>query len=62
VVFGVEAACMAVFAATLISSAFWLFSKNEECAPKWKYIMSILGNGAAIAMMLMLELVNIWGI
>ena len=62
VVFGVEAACMAVFAATLISSAFWLFSKNEECGPKWKYIMSILGNGVSIAMMLMLELLNIWGI
>ena len=62
VVFGIEAACMAIFAATLVSSAFWLFSKNEECAPKWKYIMSILGNIVSIVMMLMLELVNIWGI
>ena len=62
VVFGVEAACMAVFAATLISSVFHLITGKEDSAPKWKYIMSILGNGVSIVMMLMLELVNIWGI
>ena len=62
VVFGVEAVCLAVFVATLISSCIGLFSKSEDAGPKWKYIMSILGNGVSIAMMLLLELVNIWGI
>ena len=62
VVFGIEAACLVVFAATLVSSVIGLFSKDEEAGPKWKYIMSILGNGVSIAMMLLLELVNIWGI
>ena len=62
VTFGIEAACFAVFAATLVSSVIGLFSKSEDAGPKWKYIMSILGNGVSIAMMLLLELVNIWGI
>ena len=61
-VFGIEAACLVIFAATLVSSAVCLFSKSEEKGPAWKYVMSILGNGVSIAMMLMLELVNIWGI
>lgn len=60
--FGVEAACFAVFCATLISSVIGIFSKSEDAGPKWKYIMSILGNGVSIAMMLLLELLNIWGI
>ena len=62
IVFGVEAACFAVFCATLISSVIGIFSKSDEAGPKWKYIMSILGNGVSIAMMLLLELLNIWGI
>jgi CubicO group peptidase (beta-lactamase class C family) len=62
IVFGTEAICLAVFCATLVSSAIGVFSKSEDAGPKWKYIMSILGNGVSIAMMLLLELVNIWGI
>ena len=60
--FGVEAVCFAVFAATLISSLLGLFSKSENAGPKYKYVMSILGNGASIAMMMLLEFLNIWGI
>ena len=60
--FGVEMACFIVFAATLISSVTGLISKSEEAGPKWKYIMSILGNAVAIAMMLLLEFLNITGI
>ena len=60
--FGVEAACFAVFAATLISSVLGLFSKSENAGPKYKYVMSILGNGVAIVMMLLLEFLNIRGI
>ena len=62
IVFGTEAVCLAVFCATLVSSVIGVFSKSEDAGPKWKYIMSILGNGVSIAMMLLLELVNIWGI
>lgn len=62
VFFGVEAVCFIVFCATFISSGIGIFSKSEEAGPKWKYIMSVLGNGVSIAMMLLLELVNIWGI
>ena len=61
-VFGIEAACLVLFAATLISSAVCLFSKSEEKGPVWKYILSIAGNGLSIALILILELVNIWGI
>ena len=61
-VFAVEAVCLAVFVATLVSSVFRLIKKSEDNAPVWKYAMSILGNGLSIVMMLMLELVNIWGI
>lgn len=61
-VFAIEAACLAVFISALISSAFRLFKKSEDNGPVWKYVMSILGNGLSIVMMLMLELVNIWGI
>ena len=59
---GIEAACLAIFAATLISSAVCLFSKSEEKGPSWKYVMSILGNGVSIALILLLDLVNVWGI
>lgn len=62
IVFGIEAACFVVFAATLVSSVIGLFSKSEDAGPKWKYVLSILSNGISIAMMLLLELVNIWGI
>lgn len=62
IVFAVEAACLAVFVATLVSSAFRLIKKSEDNGPVWKYVMSILGNGLSIVMMLILELVNIWGI
>lgn len=60
--FGVEMACFLVFAATLISSVLGLITKSEDAAPKWKYIMSILGNVVAITMMLLLEFLNICGI
>ncbi len=60
--FGTELACFAVFAAAIIASFIGLFSKRGETAPKYKYIMSILGNGTGIAMMLMLELLTINGI
>ena len=61
-VFGIEAACLAVFIATLVSSVIGLFSKSENAGPKWKYALSIVGNVIAIAMMVLLELVNIWKI
>ena len=59
---GVEAASVAVFAATLVSSVIYLISKHPEASPKYKYVMSILGNITSIVMMLMLEMLNIWGI
>ena len=61
-VFGIEAFCLVVFAATLISSVIGLISKSEDKGPSWKYIMSILGNGLSVVLILMLDLVNIRGI
>ena len=61
-IFGVEAACFIVFAATLVSSFIGLISKHEDASPKHKYVMSILGNCVSIAMMILLEFLNIRGI
>ncbi|MBR3279823.1 MAG: beta-lactamase family protein [Lachnospiraceae bacterium] len=61
-VFGVEAACVAVFVTTLVSSVIGLVSKKEDAAPKSKYILSITGNCISIATLLTLGMLNIWGI
>ena len=61
-VFGVEAACVAVFVTTLVSSVIGLVSKKEDAAPKNKYIFSIIGNCISIATLLTLGMLNIWGI
>ena len=60
--FGVEATSLAVFAATLVSSVIYLISKHQQASPKYKYVISILGNITGIVMMFMLEMLNIWGI
>lgn len=60
--FGTEALCFAIFTATVISSFMGLFSKKEDAGPKYKYIMSILGNGICIAAILLLDMLNIRGI
>ena len=57
---GVEAVCLAVFAVTLVTSIIGLISKDSEASPKYKYVMSILGNVISIATLLILEMVNIW--
>ncbi|MCR5384872.1 MAG: beta-lactamase family protein [Saccharofermentans sp.] len=61
-IFGIEAAGLIVFAATLVSSVIGLISKHEDASPKHKYVMSILGNCVSIAMMILLEFLNIRGI
>ena len=60
--FGVEAAGLAVFAVTLVSSVIGLISKNENSSPKVKYVLSIIGSCISISTLLMLEMLNIWGI
>ena len=59
---GIEAACLAVFGVTLVFSVIGLISKDSEAEPKYKYVLSILGNIISIATILILELVNVWGI
>jgi hypothetical protein len=60
--FGVEAAGLAVFAVTLVSSVIGLISKNENSSPKVNYVLSIIGSCISISTLLMLEMLNIWGI
>lgn len=59
---GIEAACLAVFGVTLVTSVIGLISKDSEAEPKYKYILSIIGCAVSIATILILEMVNVWGI
>ena len=59
---GIEAACLAVFGVTLVTSVLGLISKDSEAEPKFNYILSIIGCAVSIATILILEMVNVWGI
>ena len=61
-IFGVNAVSIVVFAVTLVSSFRYLISKDSDAWPKARYVMSIIGNIISIAMLLLLEMLNIWGI
>jgi hypothetical protein len=60
--FVVEALSFIVFSITLVFSVKGLISKESEGSLKLKYALSILGNLTAIATILLLELLNIWGV
>lgn len=62
VFFGVEAAGMAVFAVTLIFCIKGLLEKDIETGLRVKYILSTIGSIISIATLLLLEMLNIWGI
>ena len=59
---GIEAVCLAIFGVTLVTSILGLISKDSEAEPKYKYVLSIIGNVISIATILILEMVNVWGI
>jgi len=59
---GIEAVCLAIFGVTLVTSILGLISKDSEAEPKYKYALSIIGNVISIATILILEMVNVWGI
>ena len=59
---GIEAVCLAIFGVTLVTSILGLISKDSEAEPKHKYVLSIIGNVISIATILILEMVNVWGI
>ena len=59
---GIEVVCLVMFGVTLVISVLGLISKDSEAEPKYKYVLSIMGNILSIATILILEMVNVWGI
>ena len=62
IIFGCEAICFVLFATTIVFCFKGLFSRKEKAFPKARYVFSIIGNSISIAMMILLELVNIWNV
>ena len=62
IVFIIEAVCFVVFSISFLMSGRGLIKKDTEGFLRFKYALSVLGNGISIATIFAFELLNIWGV
>jgi len=54
--------CAVICGAAVISDLTGLFSKSDNKAKAWKYILNIIFNVLTVAAVIVLELYRFWGI